>query len=121
MSSGFRPILEQLVTALPGARGAIFLDWEGEAVDEHSVIDRTDLQILGAQWGVIYQQSVAALTKLGLGDLEELVLRFARDQVVLRRVTEGYLVLLALEPGANLGRALHLLRRAGDELREEMR
>ena len=120
MSSGFGPILERLVTALPGARGAIFVDWEGEAVDEHAHIDKTDLKILGAQWGIIYQQAMNALSKLGLGALDELVLRFATDQFAIRRVTEEYIVLLALDKDANLGRALHLLRRAGDELREEM-
>lgn len=120
MSSGFAPILERLVTALPGARGAIFVDWEGEAVDEFTRMDSTDLKILGAQWGIIYQQSLSVLAKLDLGALDELVLRFGADQFVIRRVTLEYNVLLALDGDANLGRALHRLRRASDELREEM-
>lgn len=121
MSSGFGKILERVVTALPGAHGAIFVDWEGEAVDEFACIDVNDLKIVGAQWGITYQQTLAALDKLGLGSLDELVLRFSEEQIVVRRVAEGYIVLLSLGRDANLGRALHLLRGACAELSEEMR
>jgi predicted regulator of Ras-like GTPase activity (Roadblock/LC7/MglB family) len=119
MSSPFGAILSDLVRAIPRARGAVFVDWEGEAVDQVSAGEH-DLRLLGAHWSIAYHQARAALDKLGLGAPEELVLRFQHEQILVRRVTEDYLVLLAMGSEENLGRALHLLRQSGRLLRSEM-
>jgi predicted regulator of Ras-like GTPase activity (Roadblock/LC7/MglB family) len=116
----FGHILEQVVSQLPGAKGAIFVDWEGEAVDAHSCIGRTDLRFIGAYWAIPYFQARAILAKQDLGTLTEMTIRFEKQQVVIRRVTDEYLILLALGTEASLGRALSLLRWAGEKIRELM-
>jgi predicted regulator of Ras-like GTPase activity (Roadblock/LC7/MglB family) len=120
--SGFWPILRDVVERLPGARGAVFVDWEGECVDAACAasVDGTELRIAGAQWCINYRQVMAIAERLALGPAEELVLRFAGQQIVVRRVTDEYVVVLALGNEANLGRALHLARLASAGLREEM-
>ena len=119
-NSTFARILEQVVAAIPGARGAIFVDWEGEAVDAFSRLSYTGIRLVGAHWGVVYNQLKLAMQRLRLGAPVELVLRFAREQVIIRRVTDDYLALVTLESGADFGRALAVMRWAEALLREEM-
>jgi predicted regulator of Ras-like GTPase activity (Roadblock/LC7/MglB family) len=120
VSSAFGDILARMIESLPGARGAIFVDWEGETVAEAPGVGNDDLRILAAHWAIVYYQTRTVFGKHGLGVPEELVLRFPNRAIVLRMVTEEYLVLLALGEQPNLGRALHLLQRAGQQLKEEM-
>jgi predicted regulator of Ras-like GTPase activity (Roadblock/LC7/MglB family) len=116
----FAKILKEVVDAIPGALGAIFVDWEGESVDEFSCIGETNLRLVGAHWAIAYQQAQAIFTKLQIGSLKELILRFQTQQVIVRRITEAYLVLLAIGRDTHLGRALHLLAQAESKIREEM-
>lgn len=122
MSTAFGDILAEVVEALPGSRGAVFVDWEGEAVDEVSAVadDVHDLRLLAAHWAITYYQAHAVLAKHGLGAPDEVVLRFERQQILLHRVTDDYLVVLSLEIDAHLGRAQNLLRQVGPRLRGAM-
>jgi predicted regulator of Ras-like GTPase activity (Roadblock/LC7/MglB family) len=98
------------------------VDWEGEAVDKASAAggDDHDLRLLAAHWAIAYYQARTVLTRHGLGPPDEVVLRFQRQQVLLHRVTDDYLVVLSMGTEANLGRALRLLRQAGPRLRGAM-
>ena len=118
--SPFTAILEQTVRALPGARGAIFVDWEGEDVGFFALPGEPEIQLVGAHWGVIYNLVKDALIRLELGAPEDLVLRFDHQQLIVTRVTDDYIAMMTLEPDANLGRALRLLQLARLRLRQEM-
>jgi predicted regulator of Ras-like GTPase activity (Roadblock/LC7/MglB family) len=119
-SSTFTEILEEAVTSLPGALGAIFVDWEGEAVDEFATPAEPEIRVTGAQWGVAYYLARDLCAKHALGVPGEVVLRFQRQQVIISRVTDEYLLVLAMDADANLGRALEQARHAAVRLREEM-
>ena len=116
----FAEILEQVVRDLPGARGAIFIDWEGEAVDAFTMADDTEVRLAGAHWGIVFNHVRSALDKLGQGEPREIMMRFDGQQVIIRRVDEGYMAIITMGPRTNLGRALGLMRRAGARLRREM-
>lgn len=116
----FSNILEKLVQALPGALGAAFIDWEGEAVDTFCRIRTDEIRLIAAHWGIIYRQVRSALTKVDLDAPRELILDFGSQQVVIRRVTDDYVVVVALNRGSNLGRALGMLSWAEKKLREQM-
>ena len=120
IASSFARILEDVVTSVPGALGAIFVDWEGEAVDEYATPAEPDIRVTGAQWAVAYYLARDLCAKHALGMPSEVVLRFRQQQVLIRRVTDEYLVVLALGADANLGQALEQVRRAELRLREEM-
>ncbi len=47
----FKRILTELVTAVPGASGAILADWEGEAVEQFSFYDDFEMKLIGAHKG----------------------------------------------------------------------
>lgn len=119
-ATSFSPILKELIDALPLSIGAVFVDWEGEAVDVCSRIEDTQLQIYGAQWGIIFYQAKRTFEKHGMGDVSEMVMSFEHQHVILRRITEHYLLLLSLKPDENLGHALYLVGRAETKLRSAM-
>jgi predicted regulator of Ras-like GTPase activity (Roadblock/LC7/MglB family) len=116
----FNQILAEVVRTIPGARGAIFLDWEGESVDDFSNFGNTNLRLLGAHWGIVFFQASAILKRHHFSPPSAISIRFTEQQVIIRRVTDEYLVLLALDPEANSGQALHLLKQAEEQLREQM-
>jgi predicted regulator of Ras-like GTPase activity (Roadblock/LC7/MglB family) len=119
-SSVFAKILETVVTALPGARGAVFVDWEGEMVDCYARVSDLAIRLVGAHWGIIFKQVKAIFEEHQHGTLQEVVLLLSGEQVVIRRVTDDYVAIIALEKGENLGKALSMMQRAGKMLLEEM-
>ncbi len=119
-SSIFGQILRDIVVTLPGALGAILIDWEGEAVDEFSCIGTAKLRLVGAHWGIAYCQASSLLANQGLGPPGELILGFKKQQIIIRPITKDYLVLIVLQQEANLGRARHRLKEAVARLQEQM-
>jgi predicted regulator of Ras-like GTPase activity (Roadblock/LC7/MglB family) len=118
--SPFARILEEVVRELPGAVGAIFVDWEGEAVDAFTHGDEIQIRLLGAHWTIIYYQLKSALEKLGMQAPAEVVLRFADQQIVIRRITDEYLAIISMADQTHLGRAMGLMRAVEGRLRQEM-
>ena len=118
--STFREILENMVLRVPGAVGAIFADWEGEAVDQFAHIPPLDIQLVGAHWGVVFNSATRCLQLIGGGGIEELWIEGESALVFVRRVTEKYYVVLATSRSAHLGTARRELERTSLHLRKEM-
>jgi predicted regulator of Ras-like GTPase activity (Roadblock/LC7/MglB family) len=117
----FTEILEELVRAVPGACGAIFIDWEGESVAEFTVRGETDgIRLVGAHWGVIYFLVKRRLDRSAVGDPAQVLLNFERQQVMIQRVTDDYLLVLSLRVDSNVGRARELAEATTRRLRQEM-
>jgi hypothetical protein len=131
----FTPILRSMLVEVPDSLGAIFADWEGEAVDQFPDprraddaatplpppgIDTFDLRLFGAHWGVILHHVNAAMRTFHYGDPQVMMLHHDRLDVLIQAVDEHYYLLVALRPGAPLGRALRELERAVQGLRVEM-
>ena len=110
-----------MVHAVPGALGAIFADWEGEAVGQfaHDSSD-LDIQIFGAQWGVVWNQMQQALSRARLGAADELLVDGEHGAVMVRRVTPEYYVVLSLRRGTHLATAMRELDKIVVTLRAEM-
>jgi predicted regulator of Ras-like GTPase activity (Roadblock/LC7/MglB family) len=118
--SEFADILQSVVRRIPGAVGAIFIDWEGEAVGHFSYnMPELDLQLFGAQWGLAWNQLQLALNRMRLGKLQELVVDYGEGAVIIRQVTDEYSVVLSLRKG-HLGTALRELEKSVATLRAEM-
>lgn len=119
-ASPFTDILEHVVRGLPGARGAIFIDWEGEEVGSFVHPGETEIRLVGAHWGIVFTLISKALGRTGLGAAEEILLRFDDQQVIIEQVDEGYVAVITMGAEANLGRGLGLARLASARLRREM-
>jgi predicted regulator of Ras-like GTPase activity (Roadblock/LC7/MglB family) len=118
--SAFGDLLQQMVERVPGAVGAVFADWEGEPVDQFAHIPPIDIQIVGAQWGVVFNGATESLARLGAGAVEELWVEGEETCVFVRRVTAQYYVVLATQRSVHLGTALRELAATARRLLEEM-
>jgi predicted regulator of Ras-like GTPase activity (Roadblock/LC7/MglB family) len=121
MRSIFGEILGELLQDLPLARGAIFVDWEGEAVDHASSrLGDTSIRLMGAHWGVIYSLAQAMFAKLECGTPHQLALTFLGERVIVQQVSDAYFIVVTVDPACALSDANHALARARERLRHEM-
>lgn len=113
--------LAQLMAAVPGACGAILVDWEGEAVEHVADMDAYDLKVLGAYSGAILMNLLATVDRFDDDDMEELIVVTATVRMIVRLVTRDYfLVFTCHQDKEPLGRALVAVRRCALRLREEI-
>lgn len=113
--------LQVLVERIPGALGAILIDWEGEAVDHAACMDDYELKVLGAYKGAILLNLRDAIGRFGDDRLEELVIGTAETQTIVRPVTDEYFLVFVFRKGAcELGRALFESRRCALRLRDDV-
>jgi predicted regulator of Ras-like GTPase activity (Roadblock/LC7/MglB family) len=126
MATMFTPILTSVVDRVPGALGAIFADWDGEAVDQVFGADtvasvaKEALLVLGAHYGIILNQVQSALHLFHFGEAHEIVLHHDKVDLLMHAVGHGYYVVLVASSGAHLGLALRALRDAAAALRSEV-
>jgi len=119
--STFGDILKEMVERVPGAIGAVFVDWEGEPVDQFAHIPPIDIQLVGAHWGVVWSQVSARLDQRGLGAIEELLIEGDRALVLVRSVTQQYFVVLAIRRSqVHLATARRELERGARKMLGEM-
>ncbi|MBE0500463.1 MAG: roadblock/LC7 domain-containing protein [Desulfuromonadales bacterium] len=116
----FKQTLENLIERVPGALGAIFADWEGEAVDQVSRIGDYELKVIGAHKGIILTNMRLAMRDLESDILEEIVVTTERCQTLILPVTQDYYLVLTLKRSEMLGRALFEARRTIAILRNEI-
>ena len=118
--TSFQEILQTALDRVPGARGAIFAAWDGEAVASVEAQGEDRILVLGAHYGVILANAQSILHLFHFGEAEEIVIVQDRLHVVLRTVADGYYVLLASEAEMHLATALQEIRTAATALRAEM-
>ncbi len=120
ISTPFSEILREVVSAVPGALGAVFSDWDGEPVDQFALLEPLDIQLLGAHVGLVLNDIKRASDSLGVGVAGEIVIRAERAQLILHVVDAKYYVVLALARDVPTAWASRKLRGAVERLRAEM-
>jgi predicted regulator of Ras-like GTPase activity (Roadblock/LC7/MglB family) len=118
--SPFRSILQRIVERVPGALGAIFADWEGEAVDSYGTRAREEVFLIAAHYGVILHHIQSALHLTHFGEASEVILLHQKLDLIVRAVAQDYYVVLAVDAGAHLATALREVNAAVVELKREM-
>lgn len=116
----FRDPLQEMLDRIPGAQGAILVDWEGEAVDQVGVMDEYDLKLVGAYKGVILTNLRQVASRISDDQLQEIVITTEHAQLIMLPVTLEYFLALALDRSDVLGRALFEARRCLRTLRREI-
>lgn len=120
MASEFGELLAELVGTVPGAVGAVFVDWDGESVDQFGHIPELDIRIIGAHWGIVVNLTRRLLEKSKYGKPEEIILSSEKRDVIIKTVTPEYFVVLTMKRGAHLGYALKEMTRVTHLIRAEM-
>ena len=117
----YRTILEQLVKKIPGAIGAILVDWEGEAVQEFCYCDPYEIRLTAAHQMII----LGRLKELQIGagpqeKIEDLVVTASGAHLIIGSIDEDYSLVLSVNRNSPLQPALHHFRTALAELRKEI-
>jgi predicted regulator of Ras-like GTPase activity (Roadblock/LC7/MglB family) len=106
----FKQILKELVETIPGARGAILADWEGEAVEQHCLDDDFELKVVGAHQGIILGRLREIHDGLALGEPGVAVISTAASRVAVSPVGSDYTLVVTLGREAVVGVALQRMR-----------
>jgi predicted regulator of Ras-like GTPase activity (Roadblock/LC7/MglB family) len=101
----FRNILQSLVASTPGAIGALFLDWEGEAVevvgDRPLDADEHGLKITGAYQGIFLTQLRDVCSRVDAGQPHRFKIDFETTHVYSCDLKDGYYLVLVVDTTAN--------------------
>lgn len=116
----FKRILTELVNTIPGARGAILADWEGEAVEQFSYDDAFEMKLVGAHKGIILNRVREACTDLDVGELQEMMITAEEQRFLVGAIGPEYTLVMTLGRTAVLGQALHRFRNAVTLLKKEI-
>ncbi len=116
----FGQILRRAVERVPGALGAIFAAWDGEAVDAFAPGVREDMLLVAAHYGVILNHVQSVLHLTHFGEAEEIIVMHQKLDLIVRAVAKDYYVVLAVAAGAHLATALREIDSAASALRDEM-
>ncbi len=115
----FKLLLNKLLEDIPGAQGAVILDWEGEAVDQVARISEYDMKVIGAHNGIILNQLRDVLGVIGSGALEEVVIRTGENKTLVAPLSQDYMLVLQLGADAIAARAAFKMRRCVEALRDD--
>ncbi len=117
----FKAMMRELVNDVPGATGAIFVDWEGESVDNYSVDEDTyQLKVVGAYKGVILNIINEAQRSSGSGPVKCVIVKMENFNILMTPVKDGYHVVLVVENGSLLSRAAFRMEKIVHDLIAEM-
>lgn len=117
----FKQMLQEMVEAIPGGRGAIFLDHEGEAVERYGA-DLSDyqLQVIGAYQGIFLSQLRRLCEDLRHGEASRFRVG-CRDAVLyVSDLREGYYLVAVTSPESNEAIAWQRVLETSEKLLEEI-
>lgn len=116
--SDFRHVLQELVVSVPGAWGAIFVDFEGEAVDLYATSDAYEVKLAGAHAGLLWGRIVAAGNEAKLGKSRGVAVLAQGQRFFVHALDAEYFVLLATAAKGPAGLARARLALAVTALRK---
>lgn len=117
----FKSILQHLVQTTAGAKAAILIDWEGEAVEFFSPhCDEFDIKILGAHQNIVFNRIREIRSRIPSQSIRDTVITTDRQHLILGAVGDEYTLVASLERTAIVGRALVSVQRAVRLLEKEI-
>jgi predicted regulator of Ras-like GTPase activity (Roadblock/LC7/MglB family) len=120
LESAFTPLLRKLWNATPSMLAAAFVDLEGECIDYVSSIDPFEAKVSAAHALVLMDGLRAARQKLGLREPVLLAISGDARELWARRVSDDYLLVALLIPGAASDEIRGVLAATGREFRNEV-
>lgn len=119
----FEPILQSILEECGGGLGISLMGTDGIPIcqiPEEGEGAGPDIGTAGIEFGRVLGELAKASDAVDGGALEETVITLERFQLVIRSVDEDVMLVLALSPNGNLGKARYLMRRYLLPLREEL-
>jgi predicted regulator of Ras-like GTPase activity (Roadblock/LC7/MglB family) len=118
---GFIDTLTQITDRIEGSAGAIILGIDGILIERYvrDLDPSLDLDLIATEFTTLLRRSMRTASDTELGELQEMVFVVDRLTFLFRPITPEYFLLLALNPGGNVGRARFELRKARLALESE--
>jgi predicted regulator of Ras-like GTPase activity (Roadblock/LC7/MglB family) len=113
-------ILNELMESVPGATGAILADWEGEAVEQSCSYDVYDLKVIGAHKGILLNIMKEIHQKLSVGEIRHTVISTEQQHYITGPIGPDYLLVMTLDKGAIVGRAVRSFESALERMYKEI-
>jgi hypothetical protein len=117
----FNYLLTNLLVDVPAAVGAIFLDYEGEAIDwvtRHG--EPYDLKVEGAYHSIFKRHLEQVSGESEVGEVESYMMEAEHYTALTHALPDGYYVVLVLDRCGPRAQALYHLRRAAKVLAREL-
>lgn len=117
----FKQVLQEMCDDIPGARGAIFLDHEGEAVERYGDgVSDYQLQVIGAYQGIFLSQLRRLCEDLRQGVLSNFRIGCRDAALFVCELADGYYIVLVTDRTANEGVAWHRIMETREVLLQEI-
>jgi predicted regulator of Ras-like GTPase activity (Roadblock/LC7/MglB family) len=124
----FETVLQKIVDECGGGWSAALMGLDGIAIEQvrnSSGRDtgdplNGDVTIAGIEFGRILGDMSKASDSLGTGAMRETFVSLDRVNLVFHTVEDDLVLVLALRPDGNLGKARYLIRRSLNEIRAEL-
>ena len=113
-------LLNELVSSVEGATGAIIVAVDGEAVGWGGSSFGERLRLRGAYAAFVMQTFRAAAGRAGLGRLMHVVVEYNGATLVAQEIDNDCSVVLELEPSATVGRAVYRIQMTAASLRDQI-
>ena len=112
-------LLNELISTVEGATGAIIVAGDGEAVQWCATTEVERLRLRGAYVAVVMHTFRTAAARANLGKLKHFVVNYDQASLVAYEIDDDCCVVLELRPREILGKVIYQLRTAARKLREE--
>ena len=116
----FKPVLQELVSKVEGAEGAIFLEVDGEAVEWCSSDSGDRLRLRAAYIAVVLQASRALAKHLDIGTTRQMLLAYDGAKFIIEELGSGYFLALEVNASTNVALARYRMKPAVESLRREI-
>lgn len=117
----FAESLEKIVDKIEGSAAAAILGVDGIMIERcvRDLDPSLDIELVAIEFSNLLRRAIVTASDTELGDLTEMVVATDLLTFLLRPITSEYFLLLALNPGGNVGRARFELRKTQLDLKEE--
>jgi predicted regulator of Ras-like GTPase activity (Roadblock/LC7/MglB family) len=110
----FTDSLAQIIDRIEGCAAVVILGIDGIPIERQvrDLNESLDIDLIATEFTTLVRRSIRMASDTELGELREMT--FATDLMtfLLRPITQEYFLLMALNPGGNIGRARYELRKA---------
>ena len=107
----FAEHIKSVVDGVAGAEAGMVIGFDGLPVETYSIEgSELDLESVGAEISARVRDMFALSEELGLGQVEEFVLRCSKATILVRLLNDEYCLLIALRSTRDFGRGRFLMR-----------